>query len=220
MNIALIGYGKMGQLIEQIAIEKGHSITVIVNSSNPIENHNLKNVDVAIDFSTPKSAFQNIKFILSNRIPVVSGTTGWLNDIDKARKLANAKEIGFIYSSNFSIGVNIFFELNKRLSQLMQNHLEYKPSIKEIHHKSKIDSPSGTALSLHSQMSSNIEIESERTENIPGTHIVNYDSKIDSISITHRAHNRMGFVSGALIAAEWIIDKKGSFSMSDILKTN
>ena len=220
MNIALIGYGKMGQLIEQIAIEKGHSITVIVNSSSPIENHNLNNVDVAIDFSTPKSAFQNIKFILSNRIPVVSGTTGWLNDIDKARKLANAKEIGFIYSSNFSIGVNIFFELNKRLSQLMQNHLEYKPSIKEIHHKSKIDSPSGTALSLHSQMSSNIEIESERTENIPGTHIVNYDSKIDSISITHRAHNRMGFVSGALIAAEWIIDKKGSFSMSDILKTN
>ncbi|MAZ54670.1 MAG: 4-hydroxy-tetrahydrodipicolinate reductase [Flavobacteriales bacterium] len=220
MNIALIGYGKMGQLIEQIAIEKGHSITVIVNSSNPIENHNFNNVDVAIDFSTPKSAFQNIKFILSNRIPVVSGTTGWLNDIDKARKLANAKEIGFIYSSNFSIGVNIFFELNKRLSQLMQNHLEYKPSIKEIHHKSKIDSPSGTALSLHSQMSSNIEIESERTENIPGTHIVNYDSKIDSISITHRAHNRMGFVSGALIAAEWIIDKKGSFSMSDILKTN
>jgi len=220
MNIALIGYGKMGQLIEQIAIEKGHSITVIVNSSNSIENHNFKNVDVAIDFSTPKSAFHNIKFILSNRIPVVSGTTGWLNNIDKARKLANAKEIGFIYSSNFSIGVNIFFELNKKLSQLMQNHSEYKPSIKEIHHTEKLDMPSGTALSLHSQISSNIEIESERTENIPGTHIVNYDSKIDSISITHQAHNRMGFVSGALIAAEWIIDKKGSFSMSDILKTN
>ena len=220
MNIALIGYGKMGQLIEQIAIEKGHSITVIVNSSKSIENHNFKNVDVAIDFSTPKSAFHNIKFILSNRIPVVSGTTGWLNNIDKARKLADAKEIGFIYSSNFSIGVNIFFELNKKLSQLMQNHLEYKPSIKEIHHKSKIDSPSGTALSLNSQISSNIEIESERTENIPGTHIVNYDSKIDSISIRHQAHNRMGFVSGALIAAEWIIDKKGSFSMSDIIKTN
>ena len=113
MNIALIGYGKMGQLIEQIAIEKGHSITVIVNSSNPIENHNLKNVDVAIDFSTPKSAFHNIKFILSNRIPVVSGTTGWLNNINKARELAAAKEIGFLYSSNFSIGANIFFELKK-----------------------------------------------------------------------------------------------------------
>ena len=220
MNIALIGYGRMGQLIEQIALKKGHTISVIINSSNNIENQDFSNTDVAIDFSTPNSAYCNIQFILNLGIPVVSGTTAWLENLDDAKRLAKEKATGFLYASNFSIGVNLFFELNKRLSQLMQNHLEYKPSIKEIHQKSKIDSPSGTALSLHSQMSSNIEIESERTENIPGTHIVNYDSKIDSISITHRAHNRMGFVSGALIAAEWIIDKKGSFSMSDILKTN
>ena len=220
MNIALIGYGKMGQLIEQIALKKGHTVSVIVNSSHPIENQNFTNIDVAIDFSTPTSAFHNIKFILSNGIPVVSGTTGWLNNINKVRQLAVKKETGFLYASNFSIGVNLFFELNKKLSKLMQNHSEYKSSIKEIHHTEKLDIPSGTALSLQSQISKNIDIESERIKNIPGTHIVNYDSEIDSISISHQAHNRMGFAQGSLIAAEWIIDKKGCFSMSDILKIN
>ena len=220
MNIALIGYGKMGKLIEQIGLEKGHSISVIVNSSNPIENQNFTNIDVAIDFSTPMSAFHNIKFILSKGIPVVSGTTGWLNNINEVRRLALKKETGFLYASNFSIGVNIFFELNKKLSKLMQNHSEYKASIKEIHHTEKLDMPSGTALSLQSQITRNIDIESERTKNIAGTHIVNYDSEIDSISISHQAHNRMGFAQGSLIAAEWIIDKKGCFSMSDILKIN
>ena len=220
MNIALIGYGKMGKLIEQIALEKGHSISVIVNSSNPIENQNFTNIDVAIDFSTPSSAFHNIKFTLSKGIPVVSGTTGWLNNINKVRRLALKKETGFLYASNFSIGVNIFFELNKKLSKLMQNHSEYKASIKETHHTEKQDIPSGTALSLQSQITRNIDIESERTKNIAGTHIVNYDSEIDSISISHQAHNRMGFAQGSLIAAEWIVDKKGCFSMSDILKIN
>ena len=220
MNIALIGYGRMGQLIEQIALKKGHTISVIINSSNNIENQDFSNTDVAIDFSTPNSAYCNIQFILNLGIPVVSGTTAWLENLDDAKRLAKEKATGFLYASNFSIGVNLFFELNKKLSKLMQNQPEYKASIKEIHHIEKLDTPSGTALSLQSQIANTINIESERTENFPGTHIVNYDSEIDSISITHQAHNRIGFAQGAMIAAEWIIDKKGYFSMSDILKIN
>ena len=220
MNIALIGYGKMGQLIEQIALEKGHSISVIVNSSNPIENQDFSSTDVAIDFSTPNSAYHNIIYALTQRIPVVSGTTAWLENLENVKQLAEAKATGFLYASNFSIGVNLFFELNKKLSQLMHNQSEYKASIKEIHHTEKLDKPSGTALSLQSQIHNITDIESERTKNVPGTHIVNYDSEIDSISITHQAHNRIGFAQGALIAAEWITDKKGCFSMSDILKIN
>ena len=220
MNIALIGYGRMGQLIEQIALKKGHTISVIINSSNNIENQDFSNTDVAIDFSTPNSAYYNIQFILNLGIPVVSGTTAWLENLDDAKRLAKEKATGFLYASNFSIGVNLFFELNKKLSKLMQNQPEYKASIKEIHHIEKLDTPSGTALSLQSQIAHTINIESERTENFPGTHIVNYDSEIDSISITHQAHNRIGFAQGAMIAAEWIIDKKGCFSMSDILKIN
>lgn len=220
MNIALIGYGRMGQLIEQIALKKGHTISVIINSSNNIENQDFSNTDVAIDFSTPNSAYFNIQFILNLGIPVVSGTTAWLENLDDAKRLAKEKATGFLYASNFSIGVNLFFELNKKLSKLMQNQPEYKASIKEIHHIEKLDTPSGTALSLQSQIANTINIESERTENFPGTHIVNYDSEIDSISITHQAHNRIGFAQGAMIAAEWIIDKKGCFSMSDILKIN
>tara|TARA_B100000925_G_C21922403_1_gene436464 strand:+ start:347 stop:1009 length:663 start_codon:yes stop_codon:yes gene_type:complete len=218
MNIALIGYGKMGQLIEQIALEKGHRISVIVNSINSIENQDFSSTDVAIDFSTPNSAYHSIKCVLTQGIPVVSGTTAWLENLDDVKQLAKEKATGFLYSSNFSIGVNLFFELNKKLSQLMQNQSEYKVSIKEIHHAEKLDMPSGTALSLQSQISNTINIVSERTNNVPGTHIVNYDSEIDSICITHQAHNRQGFALGALIAAEWIIDKKGCFSMSDILK--
>ena len=220
MNIALIGYGRMGQLIEQIALKKGHTISVIINSSNNIENQDFSNTDVAIDFSTPNSAYFNIQFILNLGIPVVSGTTAWLENLDNAKRLAKEKATGFLYASNFSIGVNLFFELNKKLSKLMQNQPEYKASIKEIHHIEKLDTPSGTALSLQSQIANTINIESERTENFPGTHIVNYDSEIDSISIKHQAHNRIGFAQGAMIAAEWIIDKKGCFSMSDILKIN
>ena len=220
MNIALIGYGRMGQLIEQIALEKGHTISVIINSSNKIENQDFSNTDVAIDFSTPNSAYYNIQFILNLGIPMVSGTTAWLENLENAKQLAKEKATGFLYASNFSIGVNLFFELNKKLCLLMQNQPEYKASIKEIHHTEKLDMPSGTALSLQSQIANTINIESERTENFPGTHIVKYDSEIDSISITHQAHNRIGFAKGALIAAEWIIDKKGCFSMSDILKIN
>ena len=205
MNIALIGYGRMGQLIEQIALEKGHTISVIINSSNKIENQDFSNTDVAIDFSTPNSAYYNIQFILNLGIPMVSGTTAWLENLENAKQLAKEKATGFLYASNFSIGVNLFFELNKKLCLLMQNQPEYKASIKEIHHTEKLDMPSGTALSLQSQIANTINIESERTENFPGTHIVKYDSEIDSISITHQAHNRIGFAQGALIAAEWLI---------------
>ena len=220
MKIALIGYGKMGKLIEQIALEKGHSISVIVNSSNPIENQDFSNTDIAIDFSTPNSAYNNIKCVLTQGIPVVSGTTAWLKNLDDVKRLTIEKETGFLHASNFSIGVNLFFELNKKLSQLMHNQSEYKVSIKEIHHTEKLDIPSGTAISLKSQIPNIIDIESQRSKNVPGTHIVNYDSEIDSISIKHQAHNRKGFAQGALVAAEWIVDKKGCFSMSDILKIN
>ncbi len=220
MKIALIGYGKMGKLIEQIALEKGHSISVIVNSNNPIENQDFSNTDIAIDFSTPNSAYNNIKCVLTQGIPVVSGTTAWLKNLDDVKRLTIEKETGFLHASNFSIGVNLFFELNKKLSQLMHNQSEYKVSIKEIHHTEKLDIPSGTAISLKSQIPKIIDIESQRSKNVPGTHIVNYDSEIDSISIKHQAHNRKGFAQGALVAAEWIIDKKGCFSMSDILKIN
>ena len=220
MKIALIGYGKMGKLIEQIALEKGHSISVIVNSNNPIENQDFSNTDIAIDFSTPNSAYNNIKCVLTQGIPVVSGTTAWLKNLDDVKRLTIEKETGFLHASNFSIGVNLFFELNKKLSQLMHNQSEYKVSIKEIHHTEKLDIPSGTAISLKSQIPKIIDIESQRSKNVPGTHIVNYDSEIDSISIKHQAHNRKGFAQGALVAAEWIVDKKGCFSMSDILKIN
>lgn len=218
MNIALIGYGKMGQLIEQIALEKGYSISLIATSKNPINKQKISDIDVAIDFSTPDSAYTNISQLLSKGIPVVSGTTGWLEKIEEIKKISLENETAFLYASNFSIGVNLFFELNKKLNQLMHNHSDYKASIEEIHHTQKLDIPSGTALTLKSQISDTIDIKSERIENVPGTHIVEYTSTIDSISITHEAHNRMGFVNGAILAAEWIVNKKGCFSMSDVLK--
>ena len=220
MNIALIGYGKMGQLIEQIALKKGHSISLIATSKNPIDKQNISGIDVAIDFSTPDSAYTNISQLLSKGIPVVSGTTGWLEKLEEIKKMAIEKETAFLYASNFSIGVNLFFELNKKLNQLMYNRNDYKASIEEIHHTQKLDIPSGTALTLKSQISDSIDIRSKRIESVPGTHTVEYSSIIDSISITHQAHNRMGFVNGALLAAEWIINKKGYFSMSDVLKIN
>ena len=220
MNIALIGYGKMGRLIEQIATERGYSISSIATNINPIENIDLSDTDVAIDFSTPDSAYHNISFTLSQGIPVVSGTTGWLEQIEDVKKIALNKQTAFLYASNFSIGVNLFFELNNKLSQLMLNQEEYKASIEEIHHTQKLDMPSGTALTLKSQISDSTNIKSKRIDDVPGTHHVTYSSEIDNISITHVAHNRKGFARGALLAAEWIINKKGCFSMRDVLKFN
>ncbi|MBL6657009.1 MAG: 4-hydroxy-tetrahydrodipicolinate reductase [Flavobacteriales bacterium] len=218
MNIALLGYGKMGKLIEKIATQSGHSISYIANSKHTVYDIDFSKVDVAIDFSTPKTAFNNISTALTNGVPVVCGTTGWLEKMKNINKLAIKHDTAFLYASNFSIGVNLFFELNKKLKRIMEAHPQYKSNIKEIHHTEKLDAPSGTALSLQFQIDKNTPIDSQRIKDVPGTHIVNYISDIDTISISHEAHNRNGFAKGAIMAAEWIVDKKGIFKMSDILK--
>ena len=217
MKIAILGYGKMGQEIEKIALQKGHEIILKTNSQNPAETADFSEVEVAIDFSTPNTAFSNISSALTQSIPVISGTTAWIEKKTEAEQLAIKNNTAFLYASNFSICVNLFFELNKKLAQLMSNHEQYKASIQEIHHIHKLDAPSGTAISLTEYMEGNIHIESERTGEVHGTHIVTYQSVVDSIEIKHEAHNREGFALGAVLAAEWIKDKKGVFSISDML---
>ena len=217
MKIAILGYGKMGQEIEKIALQKGHEIILKTNSQNPAETADFSEVEVAIDFSTPNTAFSNISSALTQSIPVISGTTAWIEKKTEAEQLAIKNNTAFLYASNFSIGVNLFFELNKKLAQLMSNHEQYQASMKEVHHIHKLDAPSGTAISLTEYMEGNIHIESERTGEVHGTHIVTYQSVVDSIEIKHEAHNREGFALGAVLAAEWIKDKKGVFSISDML---
>ena len=217
MKIAVLGYGKMGQAIERIALQRGHEIILKTNSQNPADTADFSAVEVAIDFSTPDTAFSNISSALTQGIPVISGTTAWLEKQTEAEQLAMENNTAFLYASNFSIGVNLFFELNKKLAQLMSNHEQYQASMKEVHHIHKLDAPSGTAISLAEDMQGEIHIESERTGEVPGTHIITYQSGIDSIEIKHEAHNRQGFALGAVLAAEWIKDKKGVFSMSDML---
>ncbi|MEC8610971.1 MAG: dihydrodipicolinate reductase C-terminal domain-containing protein [Bacteroidota bacterium] len=220
MNIALLGFGKMGQLVKQLATKKGHNITGIANSSSDIQSLDFKNVDVAIDFSTPDSAFENIAAALKNNTPVVSGTTGWTEKINEIHQMAIDNDTSFLHASNFSIGVNIFFEINQVLSKIMKQQTDYSTNIEEIHHTEKLDIPSGTALSLQSQLEQKATIKSQRINNIIGTHSVSYTSQIDTISIHHEAHNRNGFAQGAILAAEWIANKKGIFSMKDILNLN
>ncbi|MEO6346469.1 MAG: 4-hydroxy-tetrahydrodipicolinate reductase [Aquaticitalea sp.] len=230
MNIALLGYGKMGKVIEGIALERGHQI-VLKTTSKDI-NYSLSSVDVAIDFSIPTSAIDNISNCLNNDIPVISGTTGWLDHYDDMVALCNDKNGTFLYASNFSLGVNIFFELNRTLSKLMQCLPEYSVSLEEIHHTQKLDAPSGTAISLANDIIANsqytswnldtpksdeIGISAKRIENVPGTHKITYVSKVDTIKIKHIAHSREGFALGAVIAAEWIYGKKGVFTMKDVL---
>lgn len=235
MNIAIIGYGKMGKAIEEIAISRGHRICLKINSSNKQElnSANLKDVDIAIDFSTPVSAKQNISTVLKECTPIVSGTTGWTNELDEIKALCEQQNTAFIYASNFSLGVNIFFELNHKLAKLMTNHNSYDVSMNETHHIHKLDAPSGTAITLANQildqnnktnwtlnkenLKHELYINSIREGEVPGTHTINYSSEVDSISITHKAHNRKGFALGAVIAAEWIADKKGVYTMKDIL---
>lgn len=217
MKIAILGYGKMGQAIERIALQREHEIILKTNSQNPADTADFSAVEVAIDFSTPDTAFSNISSALTQGIPVISGTTAWLEKQTEAEQLAMENNTAFLYASNFSIGVNLFFELNKKLAQLMSNHEQYQASMKEVHHIHKLDAPSGTAISLAEDMQGEIHIESERTGEVPGTHIITYQSGIDSIEIKHEAHNRQGFALGAVLAAEWIKDKKGVFSMSDML---
>ena len=229
MKIALLGYGKMGKVIEQIALERGHTIVLKKRSSDDFEG--LENADVAIDFSVPKSAVNHISECLNNNIPIISGTTGWLEDYDKMVDLCNQKNGSFIYGSNFSLGVNIFFELNKQLAKMMQNLKLYNVSMEEVHHTQKLDAPSGTAISLANDIiknsnytnwsltkdDTNLFIDAKRIENVPGTHSVFYDSKVDQIEIKHTAHSREGFALGSVIAAEWIKDKKGVYTMKDVL---
>ena len=231
MKIALLGYGKMGKAIEKTAIERGHSI--VLKISDDIENHTIKSADVAIDFSIPEAAVKNISHCLKNGVPVISGTTGWLKNYNDMAILAKERDGAFIYASNFSLGVNIFFELNKQLAKMMSNLKQYNVDLEEIHHTQKLDAPSGTAITLaegiienstynnwslgKSNVPNTILIESKRIEAVPGTHFVNYTSDVDTISISHTAHNRQGFALGAVIAAEWIIGKTGVFTMNDVL---
>lgn len=230
MRIALFGYGKMGQMIEQIALKRGHEIVAKIDENS--ENIDFSKMDVAIDFSMPEAAFGNITKCLNNNIPVISGTTGWLDKYDEAISLCKEKKGAFIYASNFSLGVNIFFELNNYLAKMMQNLPEYKVELEEIHHTQKLDAPSGTAITLAEGVIANsnyaqwkldsasdesLKITSKRIGKVPGTHTVAYDSVVDSIEIKHTAHNREGFALGAVTAAEWIIGKTGVFSMRDVL---
>jgi 4-hydroxy-tetrahydrodipicolinate reductase len=238
MNIALIGYGKMGKAIEAEAVSRGHYITCKISSSNLSEFNPrvLKWADAAIEFSTPESAVDNICQCLDIGIPVISGTTGWTNKMDIIKAKIEDKNGSFLYASNFSIGVNIFFEINKRLASHMNGYAQYDVLVNEIHHTSKLDKPSGTAITLANDIIHSVErkkvwtivepdeshsrslyIESKRIDPTPGTHIVSYRSEIDDIEIKHTAHNRRGFATGAILAAEWIIGKKGFFSMSDVL---
>ena len=230
MKIALFGYGKMGRMIEQVALNRGHEIVAKIDEHT--QNIDFNSMDVAIDFSMPEAAYINITKCIENNVPVISGTTGWLDKYEDAVALCESKNGAFIYASNFSLGVNIFFELNNYLAKMMQNLPEYKVSLEEIHHTQKLDAPSGTAISLAEGVISNSEytqwkldddsngslpITSKRIGNTPGTHTVTYDNVVDSIEIKHTAHNREGFALGAVTAAEWIIGKSGIFSMRDVL---
>jgi len=231
MKIALLGYGRMGKTIEQIAIKKGHKIVLKVDEST--KNYDITLANIAIDFSIPSVAFENIANCLNNNVPVVSGTTGWLDKFDEAKELCNQNNGSFIYASNFSLGVNIFFELNEFLAKMMANLNQYQISMEEIHHTKKLDEPSGTAITLAQGIIKNtnknnwalnvtnneseIPIIAKRIPNIPGTHSVAYTSEVDTIEIKHTAHNRDGFALGAVIAAEWLVDKKGVFTMKDVL---
>lgn len=230
MKIALLGYGKMGKVIERIALERGHEIVLKKDENNTYDG--LSTADVAIDFSVPTAAVSNISACFNSNVPVVSGTTGWLEHYDEMIALCNEKKGGFISSSNFSLGVNIFFGLNEYLAKIMKQFDSYKVSMEEIHHIHKLDAPSGTAISLAQGVIQNsnyaewtleeaknnqIHIEAKRIGEVPGTHTVNYDSAIDSIEIKHTAHNREGFALGAVIAAEWLAGKQGIFTMKDVL---
>jgi 4-hydroxy-tetrahydrodipicolinate reductase len=236
MKIALIGYGKMGKAIEEIAVSRGHVIVLKVALENLDDNTvgNIRQADVAIEFTGPESAYENIVRCLDAGVPVVSGSTGWLARLDEVRRYCLQKNGTFLYASNFSVGVNIFFEVNKRLAELMAGHPEYEPRITEIHHTQKKDAPSGTAITLAEQLLEKIhrkkewvnhisdnldelEILSERVDPAPGIHTIAYESDIDTITITHTAHNRRGFATGAVLAAEFVASRKGIFQMSDVL---
>lgn len=230
MNIGLLGYGKMGKTIERLALERQHHIVLRVDQpSNTID---FTNVDVAIDFSLPNAAVSNIKSAIDAGVPIISGTTGWLDNYSEVVDYCQLKNGSFLYASNFSLGVNIFFEINRTLAKLMGGLKDYSVTMEEIHHTQKLDAPSGTAISLAEQIIENTDFEdwkldeeadhripitAKRIAKTPGTHSVTYKSEVDTLQISHEAHSRDGFALGAIIAAEWIQNKKGVFDMKDVL---
>lgn len=234
MKIALLGYGKMGKAIEAVAQKRGHEIVARIDKDNP--NDSITHADVAINFSVPSAATKNITDALEQGVPVVCGTTGWLDQKDSIESLCKEKGGAFLYASNFSLGVNIFFALNEKLAYMMASHKQYHAAIEEVHHTEKLDAPSGTAITLaegilpHYEQSSwkladeattkDLPINAIRAPHVPGTHTVSYSSETDNITIEHIAHNRDGFALGAVLAAEWIVGKSGIFSMRDVLDIN
>ena len=238
MKIGLVGYGKMGRAIEEIAVERGHEILFKSNSVFPLLDKDIETVDVIIEFTKPDLALPHIQMTLKNKKPIVVGTTGWNDQLNEVKKMVQETDGSLLYASNFSIGVNLFFELNRKLAHLLSSYSEYKPSIDEIHHTQKVDSPSGTAISLANDIIENnasyyswvcaegetphtsagqLGVVAHRIPDVPGTHTVSYTSPIDTISITHQAHNRRGFALGAVLSAEWIVNKKGVYTISDML---
>jgi 4-hydroxy-tetrahydrodipicolinate reductase len=236
MKIALIGYGKMGKAIEEVALDKGHEIVLKIDVQNneDFTKENLQKADVAIEFTGPHSAYENVKKCIQSGVPVVSGSTGWLEKWNEISALCDTNNGSLVYSSNYSIGVNLFFELNKQLAKLMEPYDSYDVNMKEIHHTEKKDAPSGTAITLAEQILANLGrknqwvnnpsstpsdllITSERIDPAPGTHTVTYQSPIDTIEITHTAHNRKGFATGAVLAAEFAKNKSGIFTMKEVL---
>lgn len=241
MKIALLGYGKMGKIIEEIAISRGHSIVLKVNSANSatFSDSELKQADVAIEFSRPDSVMQNISRCITAGVPIVVGTTGWYANLENVKKEVQSANGALFHASNFSLGVNLFFKMNEQLAELMKPFPEYEPSIEEIHHIHKLDAPSGTGITLaeglltHLGRKNNWKLYTEkgpasandtdlpliaiRTGEVPGTHMVTYTSSIDRISMTHEAFNRKGFATGSVVAAEWITSRKGVFTMRDLL---
>ncbi|GAA0881028.1 4-hydroxy-tetrahydrodipicolinate reductase [Algoriphagus jejuensis] len=238
MNILILGYGKMGKIIGEIAESRGHSLAAKINIDNRDELNDLdaSTIDVAIEFSQPEAAVENIAWAMERAIPVVSGTTGWLSRKTEIEKLTADQNGAFFYASNYSIGVNIFFKVNEFLAKLMNETSGYKATLEEIHHTEKKDAPSGTAITLAEGIFKNVEqlndwhlvgqsteneqslpITAKRIDPAPGTHIVRYSSEIDEIEITHTAHSRQGFALGAVLVAEWIQGRKGVLSMDDFL---
>jgi 4-hydroxy-tetrahydrodipicolinate reductase len=238
MKIALIGYGKMGKAIEEIAISRGHEITHRFSSSNPIQTNNLSDSDVAIEFTRPNLAVEHIHYCINQNLPIVVGTTSWQDKLSDVCDFVNSNKGALLHASNFSVGVNIFFELNRALAKLMSKQPEYKIEAEEIHHVQKLDAPSGTAVSLLNDIleenknysdwqvvsnfneadSKKIPVIAKREPDVPGTHEINYSSGIDTITIKHIAHNRKGFALGAVLAAEFLNGKSGVYTMSDVLK--